>query len=57
MTEADLDQLFSRVFATPDGKRVLELIAETPEGRAVSVDVETRLQRARKRWATGADQS
>lgn len=53
MTEPEKDQLFARVWATPAGGRLLNLLVENGQ-RFLSVgEIEIRLLRARKEWATG----
>lgn len=54
MNELQRDQAFVRVFATPAGRRLLDDM--TARGRQVIriFEIEERIARARKTWATGA---
>lgn len=53
MTEGEIDLLFGQVFATPQGKRLLDAL-ERRRQRVITVsDIETRVGRMRKFWQTG----
>ena len=52
MTEPERDALYARVFATPDGKLVIEDLRRRYKFLAWAIDL--RLSRMRERWATGA---
>lgn len=54
MTDAERDALFARVFATPAGAALIADMAARDFRSLTLAEVEARLARARRRWATGA---
>lgn len=53
MTKEELDALYARVFATPDGKLVLDHLQTIGRQGTVRI-VNQRLKRARQSWQQGA---
>lgn len=54
MTEIERDSAFAKVFATPEGKRLLtEVIGE--EATIDLAEVRAAVKRMRARWGTGGD--
>lgn len=57
MTEVEVDSAFARVFATPEGRRLLtEVIADDVDVIDLA-EVRDRVKRMRARWATGGEPS
>lgn len=54
MTEPDRDQLYARVFATMSARHLLDDLAERGKRSISLADLEARVARARKSWATRA---
>jgi hypothetical protein len=54
LTDAERDALFARLFATPDGHRLLEELRCRGAPEITLAEIEARLARARRRWTTGA---
>ena len=56
MTEPELDQLAGRVFATPDGKKFLDVWSErSAAGFEFQMQILARLARMRARWRQGGE--
>ena len=51
MTEPERDALYARVFATRDGKLVLEDIGRQRNYRFLLWSIRLRIERMRERWA------
>lgn len=50
MSEAETDALFARVLATPDGRRLLNVIASRRRQVVTLLEIDVRIARARASW-------